>query len=144
MKKLTDLRFLFTLVAILEAFYAVVATLTPPELVLPLTGWDLNADGQWIVKLLGVALASQAWVAWVLREEPPLGIAKALAFYQFASATVDWVMWLALADQGIFSTSAGRIGVLLAIPSHYALAILLLAAIRKSSHGVEEERRKEA
>lgn len=33
----------------------------------------------------------------------------ALAFYQLASATVDWVMWIALSDQHIFSTLAGKI-----------------------------------
>jgi hypothetical protein len=129
-KRLTDLSFLFTLVAVVEAIYALIGTLIPPSLVTPLTGWVLNADGQWIVKLLGVALASQAWVAWTLRKTPHRGVAKALAFYQFASATVDWVMWIILADQGIFSTTAGQIGVLIAIPTHYLLGILLVLALR--------------
>jgi len=31
-----------------------------------------------LTKLLGLALASQAWVAWVLRNEPHLGVAKGL------------------------------------------------------------------
>lgn len=132
-EKLTDLTFLFTVVAILEAFYALLAILIPPHLVTPLTGWVLNADGQWAVKLLGVALASQAWVAWTLRKTPHLGVAKALAFYQVASATVDWVLWIALADQGIFSTPGARTGILIAIPSHYILGLLLILAIRKAS-----------
>jgi hypothetical protein len=133
MTRLTDLSYLFMLVAILETLYAVVAILTPPAMVTPLTGWVLSADGQWITKLLGVALASQAWVAWILRKTPHLGVAAALAFYQFASATVDWVMWIILADQGVFSTSTGRIGVLIAIPTHYLLGLLLIFAIRKES-----------
>lgn len=133
MKRLTDLSFLFTLVAIVETFYAVLAIFTPPAMVTPLTGWVLNADGQWITKLLGVALASQAWVAWTLRATPHIGVAKALAFYQFASATVDWVMWIILADQGVFSTTTGRIGVMIAIPTHYLLGVLLVFALRKAS-----------
>ena len=133
MKRLTDLGFLFTLVAILEIFYAAAGLLTPPALVTPLTGWVLSADGQWIVKLLGVALASQAWVAWIFRKNPHRGVAIALAFYQFASATVDWVMWIILADQGIFSTPAGRIGVLIAIPTHYLLGLLLVLALWQES-----------
>jgi hypothetical protein len=92
----------------------------------------LNADGQWLAKLLGMALTSQAWVAWTLRKDPHLGVAKALAFYQIASATVDWVMWLVLRDQGIFSTNAGRVGVPAAIPTHYLLGLLLVLAIRAS------------
>jgi hypothetical protein len=130
--RLTNLSFAFTLVAIVETFYALLAVFTPPDLVTPLTGWVLNADGQWITKLLGVALASQAWVAWTLRRTPHLGIAWALAFYQFASATVDWVMWLLLADQGIFSTPTARIGILIAVPSHYLLGLLLVIAIRRT------------
>ena len=42
-------------------------------------------------------------------------------------------MWLLLADRGIFSTTTGQIGVLLAIPSHYALGVLLVVAIRAAS-----------
>jgi hypothetical protein len=130
--RLTNLSFAFTLVAIVETFYALLAVFTPPDLVTPLTGWVLSADGQWITKLLGVALASQAWVAWTLRRTPHLGVAWALAFYQFASATVDWVMWLLLADEGIFSTPTARIGILIAVPSHYLLGLLLVIAIRRT------------
>lgn len=133
MKRLTDLGFLFTLVAIVEAFYAAAGLLIPPDMITPLTGWVLSADGQWIVKLLGVALASQAWVAWILRKNPHRGVAIALAFYQFASATVDWVMWIMLADQGVFSTPTGRVGVLIAIPTHYLLGLLLVFALRQES-----------
>jgi hypothetical protein len=50
-------------------------------MVLSVTGWILSADGHWVAKLLGVALASQAWVAWTLRTQPHPGVAAALAFY---------------------------------------------------------------
>lgn len=129
MKRIIDLKFLFTVVAIVEAIYALTA-LCPPSLVTPLTGWVLNADGHWVTKILAAALASQAFVAWTLRRTPHLGVARALAFYQLASATADWVMWLVLVDQGVFSTSAARVGVMMAIPTHYALGLLLILGIR--------------
>jgi hypothetical protein len=127
-RKLPDLGFLFRLVAGLEAVYALVAVLTPPSQVENVTGWVLTADGQWITKLLGLALASQAWTAWTLRNEPHLGVAKGLAFYQLASATADWVMWIWLADENIFS--GGTTIVVLAIITHYLLGLLLVRAIR--------------
>ena len=128
MNRLSDLRFLFRVVAGLELVYALVAVLTPPSQVQNVTGWVLTADGQWLTKLLGLALFSQAWVAWVLRNQPHLGVAWSLAFYQLASATADWVMWIWLADEGIFS--AGWVTVVLAIITHYALGLLLVRAIR--------------
>ena len=131
MKRLSDLGFLFRVVAGLELIYAIVAVLTPPSQIENVTGWVLTADGQWLTKLLGLALFSQAWVAWVLRNEPHLGVAKALAFYQLASATADWVMWIWLADENIFS--GGRVTVVLAIITHYALGLLLVRAIRRAS-----------
>jgi hypothetical protein len=131
MKRLSELSFLFTVVAALELVYALVAVLTPPGQVEAVTGWVLTADGQWLTKLLGLALASQAWVAWTLRKEPHLGVAKGLAFYQLASATADWVMWIWLADQGIFS--GGTLIVVVAIVTHYLLGLLLVRAIRRAS-----------
>ena len=128
MDRLSDLRFLFRLVVGLEVLYALVAVLTPPSQVENVTGWVLTADGQWLTKLLGLALASQAWVAWTLRNEPHLGVAKGLAFYQLASATADWVMWIWLADDGIYS--GGTLIVVLAIATHYLLGLLLVRAIR--------------
>lgn len=132
MERLTDLRFLFRVVVALEVTYALVAVLTPPAQVENVTGWVLTADGQWLTKLLGLALASQAWVAWTLRDEPHLGVARALAFYQLASATADWVMWIWLADDGVFSNGTGI--VVVAIVTHYLLGFLLVRAIRRASH----------
>ena len=131
MNRLSDLRYLFRVVAGLELIYAAVAVLTPPSQVENVTGWVLTADGQWLTKLLGLALLSQAWVAWVLRDQPHLGVAWALAFYQLASATADWVMWIWLADDGIFSN--GTAVVVAAIITHYALGLLLVRAIRIAS-----------
>ena len=130
MERLSDLRFLFRIVVGLELVYAAVAVLTPPAQVENVTGWVLTADGQWLTKLLGLALASQAWVAWTLRDEPHLGVAKALAFYQVASATADWVMWIWLADEGIFS--GGTVIVVIAIVTHYLLGFALIRAIRRA------------
>jgi hypothetical protein len=132
-RRLSDLGLLFRVVAGLELTYALVAVLTPPSQVTNVTGWVLSADGQWLTKLLGLALASQAWVAWTLRHQPHLGVAKGLAFYQLASATADWVMWIVLADQGIFSTTTGRVLVAISIPTHYLLGLLLGRAIRSTS-----------
>jgi hypothetical protein len=132
-KRLLDLGFLFRVVAAVEAVYAVTAILTPPGQIEAVTGWVLSADGKWLVKLLGLALASQAWVAWTLRNQPHIGVAKALALYQLGSATADWVMWIVLADQNVFSTTLGQILVIVSIPTHYALGILLVRAIRRAS-----------
>jgi hypothetical protein len=135
MNRLSDLRFLFRVVAGLELIYAAVAVLTPPSQVENVTGWVLTADGQWLTKLLGLALLSQAWVAWVLRDQPHLGVAWALAFYQLASATADWVMWIWLADDGIFSN--GGAVVVAAIITHYALGLLLVRVIRGAAAATE-------
>lgn len=130
MKQLVDLRFLFVVVAVLEFGYFL-ASMMPPGAVTPITGWVLNADGHWVVKLLGVALLTQAYIAWIFRKAPHRGVAKALAFYQVASATVDWVMWIAMADAGIFSTTLAQTTVIAAIVSHYALGALLIVAIAR-------------
>jgi hypothetical protein len=132
-KRLSDLGFLFGVIAAVEAVYALTALLTPPGQVEAVTGWVLSADGKWLVKLLGLALASQAWVAWTLRHRPHIGVAKALALYQLGSATADWVMWIVLADQNVFSTTLGQALVMISIPTHYALGLLLVRAIRRAS-----------
>jgi hypothetical protein len=132
MKKLTSLPFLFTTVAIVEAFYAATALLTPPDFVLPLTGWVLTPDGQWIVKLLGVALGFQAVIAWMFRKNPLIGIAWALAGYQLLAATIDWIMWLALSGDGIFGALLAQATVVASIIIHYALGVLLVIGIKKT------------
>ncbi len=132
MSRLLDLRLLFRATAILEIAYFVIG-LVPPSWVAPLTGWELNADGQWIVKLLAVSLGIQGAIAWSLRDAPPIAVARLLALYQVASATVDWVMWLVLAGDGVFGNLQARAGVVVAIASHYALGALLFAASRKET-----------
>jgi hypothetical protein len=131
MKQLIDLRFLFRTIALVEAIYGLLCMLTPPSKMLLFTGSVLGADGQWLAKLVGATLVSQAWVAWVLRNEPHRGVAKALAFYQLAAATINWVMWTVLADQGIFSTALSRVSGVVSILFHYTLGILLVLAIRR-------------
>jgi hypothetical protein len=133
MRRISELGFLFTVVAVVEAVYALTALLTPPGQIEAVTGWVLSADGKWLVKLLGFALASQALVAWTLRRAPHLGVARALALYQLGSATADWVMWLVLADQHVFSTTLGQALVMISIPTHYGIGLLLVLAIRRAA-----------
>lgn len=135
MKKLLDLRFLFTVVAVLELFYFL-TSMVPPDMVRPLTGWNLNADGHWITKLMGISLLTQAYIAWIFRKNPHIGVAKGLAFYQMASASADWIMWLAMKNEGIFDNPLARTSVIAAIVSHYVLGILIFMGInRTNSHG---------
>ena len=133
MNRLVSLPFMFRVVAGVEFLYALVGLLTPPSMVFSVTGWVLSPDGHWVTKLLAVALGSQAWVAWTLRDTPHRGVAAALAFYQIGSATADWLMWLTLADQGVFATTTAKIGVLASIPTHYVIGALLVLAIRASA-----------
>ena len=128
---LTNLKTLFIAVAILELCYFL-AAMMPPSLVRSATGWELTPDGHWITKLMGIALLTQAYIAWIFRENPHLSVAKGLAFYQMASATADWVMWLVLKNEGIFNNSLAQTTVIAAIISHYILGILLITAINKT------------
>jgi hypothetical protein len=66
-------------------------------------------------------------------QKPHLGVAKGLAFYQIASATMDWTMWLVMQDEGIFSNSLAETTVIAAIVSHYFFGFLLIIAIYKSN-----------
>jgi hypothetical protein len=131
MNRLTDLKFLFTAVAILEFFYFAAAML-PPSIIPLATGWNLNADGHWIAKILGLSLGVMGYFAWIFRKNPHLGLAKGLAAYQIASATMDWVMWVTLKDEGIFSNPFAQTSVIIAIASHYLLGLLLVIAINKA------------
>lgn len=129
MNRLTDLRFGFVVVAVVEIVYALIGLL-PPTMLTTVTGWHINADGQWVVKLLAMALASQAFVAWILRHDPHRGVAACLAFYQLASATMDWLVWLTIPD--VFATTQAKAGVLVAILTHYLIGLLLILGIRAS------------
>lgn len=130
--RLLNLKTLFLVVAIVEAFYGAAGILTPPSLVPKLLGWNLSADGQWVTKLLGCALASQAAIAWVLRKDPPVAVAWILGLYQIGATLTDIGIWIALADQGVFANPLSRWSVMTAIPTHLAIGLLvLLAAERK-------------
>src|SRR5689334_12342338 len=130
MKKLVDLKILFTVVAILEFSYFLCAMI-PPTWVGPVTGWNLNADGQWITKLVGLALGFMAYTAWIFRKNPEIRLAQGLAAYQILSATIDWVMWIVMKDENIFNNALAKNTVIAAIISHYALGVLMLIAIKR-------------
>lgn len=130
MKKLTDLKILFTVAAVMEFFYFIICML-PPSIIPSLVGWNLNVDGFWLTKILGLSLGTMGYIAWIFRKDPHIGIAKGLAFYQIASATADWVMWLTFKEEGIFGSSIAQFSVVGAIFSHYLLGILLVIAINK-------------
>lgn len=136
MKKLTDLKFLFTAVAILEFAYFTAAML-PPSMIPMATGWNLGPDGHWIAKLIGLSLGTMGYMAWIFRKNPHLGVAKGLAFYQMASATMDWVMWLVMKEEGIFGNSLAETTVIAAIVSHYFFGILLIFGINKAKRDRE-------
>ena len=127
------------LVAYLEASYFAVAMM-PPSLVTPVTGWNLTADGHWIVKIVGMALGTQAHTAWSMRNKPNVEVAKGLAFYQLASATVDWVMWLVLKDEGIFQTPQAQALVVCAFVSHYLLGGLMIISIRNHMESSDDKK----
>ena len=88
----------------------------------------------WLKRTMGVgtALGTMGYMAWIFRHDPHLGVAKGLAFYQIASATADWVMWLVMKDQGIFDNGLAQTTVTAAIASHYFFGICLIVAIRRS------------
>lgn len=123
-----NLKTLFVVVAIVEAFYGAAGILIPPSQVHNLLGWNLSADGQWVTKLLGCALASQAALAWVLRRDPPVAVAWILGLYQIGATLTDIGIWISLADQGVFSTQLARWSVMTAIPTHFVIGVLVLIA----------------
>ncbi len=131
MKKLTDLKFLFAAVAILEFAYFAAAML-PPSIIPTATGWNLSPDGHWIAKLIGLSLGTMGYMAWIFRKKPHIGVAKGLAFYQMASATMDWMMWITMKNEGIFNNSLAESTVIAAIVSHYFFGFLLILAIKKA------------
>lgn len=130
--KLLDLKFLFTVTAVVEICYGLAGLLIPPSLIPVLLGWNLSPDGHWVTKLLGLSLGIQAIIAWVLRKNPPISIAWILGAYQVGASLVDLCIWWLLADQGVFATQTARISVMTAIPTHFVLGLLLFAAIKKT------------
>jgi len=78
-------------------------------------------------------MPSMGYMAWIFRKQPHIEVAKGLAFYQMASATMDWVMWVTMKNEGIFNNSLAEYTVIAAIVSHYFFGILLIIAIKKSN-----------
>ncbi|MEM7298580.1 MAG: hypothetical protein AAF391_09985 [Bacteroidota bacterium] len=72
------------------------------------------------------------YMAWIFRKNPHIGVAKGLAFYQMASATMDWMMWIVMKEEGIFNNPLAHTTVIGAIVSHYFFGILLIIGINKS------------
>jgi len=98
---------------------------------LSVMGWVLSPDKCWVVKLLGAAPGFQAIIAWMFRKNAHIGVAWALAGYQLVAATIDWAMWIILADQGVFSSPMAQITVGASVMLHYGPGILLVIAIRR-------------
>jgi hypothetical protein len=130
-----NLGLLFRVTAVVEAFYGAAGLFIPPSAVGPLLGWNLTADGQWVTKLLGLALLTQAAIAWLLRRDPPVPVAWALAAYQIGASVVDVAVWAALADEGVFANALARVSVITAIPTHFILGALLAAAAARRGAG---------
>jgi hypothetical protein len=74
------------------------------------------------------------YMAWIFRKNPHLGVAKGLAFYQMASATMDWTMWLVMKEEGIFNNTLAQTTVVAAVVSHYFFGILMIIAIRNAEN----------
>jgi hypothetical protein len=129
MLKLTTL---FKVVAVVELFYGAAGLLIPPSLVQPILGWNLSPDGQWVTKLLGAALLSQAAIAWLLRKSPPVPIAWAFAAYQLGATAVDALIWWQLGPAGVFANPIARVSVMTAIPTHAAIGLLLVVAASRA------------
>lgn len=114
-----------------EALYGAAGLLIPPSLIEPVLGWKLTPDGQWVTKLLGLSLATQSVLAWLLRDHASRALAFTLAAYQIGATVIDVVLWTTLADQGIFSNPMASWSILAAIPTHLAIgAFLVVAALR--------------
>jgi hypothetical protein len=125
-------RRLFVVVAVVEACYALLGVFVPPSLVATIMGWNLSPDGQWVTKLLGLALGAQALTAWVLRDRPPIAVARILAGYQVGAAAMDAFMWVLLADEGIFANPLTRATVIVSIPLHATIGVMLFVAAART------------
>jgi len=134
MNKILDLKYL-TLATGFTALFFFLQAIVPPQFTILTTGWDLSADGQFVLKCAGFGMLTQAYLAWAFREDRDVRIAKGLALTQFAIGNLNWIMFLLLKDEGIFSTGAQvQIFIIFTTIMHNTLGILLIAGIIKAKN----------
>jgi len=133
MDRILDLKNLF-IVTGFTAFFFFLQSIVPPEYTILTTGWDLSADGQFVLKCAGFSMLTQAYFAWMFRNERHIVIAKGLALTQFAIGNLNWIMFLLLRDEGIFSTGTQvKVFIMFTTVMHNVLGILLVLGIRKAN-----------
>lgn len=125
------LKRLFIVVAIVEALYGLAGLGIPPSAIGSLLGWDLSPDGQWVTKLLGAALFTQAATAWFLRERATREVAVIFAAYQLLAVCIDAVVLTSL--DGALANPMARASALIAIPTHGIIGLLLLASAARTA-----------
>jgi hypothetical protein len=136
--KLLDLKYLFVATGF-TAFFFFIQAVVPPQFTILTTGWDLSADGQFVLKCAGFSMLTQAYLAWVFREDRDIRIAWGLAITQFAIGNLNWIMFLLLKDEGIFSTGAQvKVFITFTTFMHNILGLLLIAGIMKAKREVKE------
>lgn len=134
MEKILDLKNLFVVTGF-TAFFFFLQAIVPPEYTILTTGWDLSADGQFVLKCAGFAMLIQAYYAWIFREERHIGIAKGLVVMQLAIGNLNWIMYLLLKDEGIFSSGLQvKVFIVFTTFMHIALGSLLIAGIIKANN----------
>jgi len=133
MDALLDLKNLFVATGLSALIFFLMAVV-PPDYTQLTTGWDLSADGQFVLKCAGFAMLTQAYYAWIFRNERHVGIAKGLALTQLAIGNLNWTMYLALRDEGIFATGLQvQVMIIFTTFMHNALGILLLASVVRAN-----------
>lgn len=132
MERILDLKNLF-IVTGATAFFFFIQAVVPPQFTILTTGWDLSADGQFVLKCAGFGMLTQAYLAWAFREDRDVRIARGLALTQFAIGNLNWIMYLLLKDEGIFSTGLQvKVFIIFTTIMHNVLGLLLIAGIRKA------------
>lgn len=133
MDRILDLKFLFIATG-LSALAFFMMAVVPPDYTILTTGWDLSADGQFVLKCAGFSMLTQAYYAWTFREERNTSIAKGLALTQLAIGNLNWIMYLLLKDEGIFSTGLQvQAMIIFTTFMHNALGVLLIAGVVRAN-----------
>lgn len=133
MDKILDLKNLFIATGF-TAFFFFIQAIVPPQYTILTTGWNLSADGQFVLKCAGFSMLVQAYYAWVFREERNIRIAIGLALMQLAIGNLNWIMYLLLKDDGIFSTGLQvKVFIIFTTFMHNVLGFLLVAGIVKAN-----------